>query len=51
MASLFDSYKLKDVTLGNRIVVSPMCQYMAEDGVVNDWHRVHYSSLARGGSG
>ncbi len=51
MAGLFDSYKLKDVTLRNRIVVSPMCQYMAEDGVINDWHRVHYSSLARGGSG
>jgi 2,4-dienoyl-CoA reductase-like NADH-dependent reductase (Old Yellow Enzyme family) len=51
MAGLFDAYKLKDVTLRNRIVVSPMCQYMGEDGVVTDWHKVHYSSLARGGSG
>lgn len=51
MAGLFDSYTLKDVTLRNRIVVSPMCQYMAQDGLINDWHRVHYASLARGGAG
>lgn len=51
MPGLFDSYQLKDVKLRNRIVVSPMCQYMAEDGVVNEWHRVHYESLARGGAG
>jgi len=48
---LFDSYQLKDVKLRNRIVVSPMCQYMAEDGVVNEWHRAHYEGLARGGAG
>jgi len=51
MAGLFDSYTLKGVTLRNRIAVAPMCQYMAEDGVANDWHRVHYASLARGGAG
>lgn len=51
MPGLFDSYSLKGVTLRNRIAVSPMCQYMAEDGLANDWHRVHYSSLARGGAG
>ncbi|MGC9158387.1 MAG: NADH:flavin oxidoreductase/NADH oxidase [Terracidiphilus sp.] len=51
MPGLFDSYQLKDVRLRNRIVVPPMCQYMAEDGVVNEWHRVHYASLARGGAG
>lgn len=51
MADLFSSYKLKDVTLKNRIAIPPMCQYMAEDGLVNDWHKVHYASLARGGSG
>lgn len=51
MPGLFDSYQLKDVKLRNRIVVPPMCQYMAEDGVVNEWHRVHYASLARGGAG
>ena len=51
MPGLFDPYTLKGVTLRNRIVVSPMCQYMAREGLVNDWHRVHYASLARGGSG
>ncbi|MFT4111280.1 NADH:flavin oxidoreductase/NADH oxidase [Silvibacterium sp.] len=51
MPGLFDPYSLKDVTLRNRIVVSPMCQYMAQEGEVNEWHRVHYASLARGGAG
>jgi len=51
MPGLFDSYTLKSVTLRNRIVVPPMCQYMAEDGIANDWHKVHYSSMARGGAG
>ena len=51
MPGLFDSYTLRGVTLRNRFAVSPMCQYMAEEGVANDWHRVHYSSLARGGAG
>ncbi|WP_420239584.1 NADH:flavin oxidoreductase/NADH oxidase [Telmatobacter bradus] len=51
MPGLFDSYTLKGVTLRNRIAVAPMCQYMATDGVANDWHKVHYASLARGGAG
>jgi 2,4-dienoyl-CoA reductase-like NADH-dependent reductase (Old Yellow Enzyme family) len=51
MASLFDPLTLKDVTLRNRIAVSPMCQYSANDGVINDWHHVHLGGLARGGSG
>jgi 2,4-dienoyl-CoA reductase-like NADH-dependent reductase (Old Yellow Enzyme family) len=51
MAGLFAPYSLKSATLRNRVVVSPMCQYMARDGEVNDWHRIHYSSLARGGAG
>ena len=51
MPGLFDSYSLKDIALRNRIVVSPMCQYMSTEGVANDWHRVHYTSLARGGAG
>ncbi|MDN6042411.1 MAG: NADH:flavin oxidoreductase/NADH oxidase, partial [Acetobacter sp.] len=50
MTGLFDSYTLKDVTLRNRIMVGPMCQYQAQDGLANDWHSVHYTSLARGGS-
>ncbi|MGS4985998.1 NADH:flavin oxidoreductase/NADH oxidase [Pseudosulfitobacter sp. RP-4] len=50
MAALFSSYKIKDVSLKNRIAVSPMCQYSAIEGVVNDWHEVHYAGLARGGA-
>jgi 2,4-dienoyl-CoA reductase-like NADH-dependent reductase (Old Yellow Enzyme family) len=51
MPALFDPFTLKDVTLRNRIAVSPMCQYSAEDGRINDWHFVHLAGLARGGSG
>lgn len=51
MASLFEPFVLKDVTLRNRIAASPMCQYSATDGMINDWHRVHLGALARGGAG
>ncbi|WP_422365126.1 NADH:flavin oxidoreductase/NADH oxidase [Pelagibius sp.] len=51
MSSLFDSFTLKDVTLRNRIAVSPMCQYSAEDGMINAWHYTHLDTLARGGAG
>ena len=51
MASLFDPYTLKGVTLRNRIAVPPMCQYSAVDGLANDWHLVHVASMARGGAG
>lgn len=47
----FDRFTLKDVTLRNRLAVPPMCQYRAVDGVPNDWHHVHYPSMARGGAG
>ena len=50
MAPLFTPFQLKDTTLRNRIVVSPMCQYSAEDGLPNDWHRAHLAGLARGGA-
>jgi 2,4-dienoyl-CoA reductase-like NADH-dependent reductase (Old Yellow Enzyme family) len=42
---------LRSVTLRNRIAVSPMCQYSAEDGRANDWHLVHLGSRAVGGAG
>ncbi|MGD9871992.1 MAG: NADH:flavin oxidoreductase/NADH oxidase, partial [Thauera sp.] len=51
MSALFSPFTLKEVRLRNRIAVSPMCQYSAEEGVANDWHTVHYASLARGGAG
>ena len=51
MAKLFDGFRLKDVTLRNRIAVSPMCQYSSDDGFPNDWHFVHLGSRAVGGAG
>ena len=51
MTFLFDSLRLKDVVLRNRIGVPPMCQYMGQDGLANDWHQTHYTTLARGGAG
>lgn len=51
MSALFSTYKLKDVSLRNRIAVAPMCQYQAQDGFVSDWHLPHYAGLARGGAG
>ncbi len=51
MSALFSEFKLKDVTLRNRIAVPPMCQYSAVEGVSNDWHLSHYASLGRGGAG
>lgn len=49
--SLFSPLTLRGVTLRNRIGVSPMCQYSAEDGMVNDWHLVHLGARASGGAG
>src|SRR5437660_10014924 len=50
MPALFDPLELRGVTLPNRIVVSPMCQYSSEDGYSNDWHFVHLASRAVGGA-
>lgn len=51
MPALFDPFTLKSVTLRNRVGISPMCQYSAQDGVPNDWHLVHLGSRAVGGAG
>ena len=51
MSALFQPFKLKSITLRNRIAVPPMCQYMAADGLINDWHLAHYTGMARGGAG
>lgn len=48
---MFTPFRLRGLELANRIVVSPMCQYTAEDGLVNDWHLVHLGSRAIGGAG
>jgi len=47
---LFDSVKIRDITLRNRILVSPMCQYSCTDGFATDWHLVHLGSRAVGGA-
>jgi 2,4-dienoyl-CoA reductase-like NADH-dependent reductase (Old Yellow Enzyme family) len=47
---LFTPFPLRDLTLRNRIVVSPMCQYSSEDGFASDWHLVHLGSRAIGGA-
>lgn len=51
MKNLFSPLKLRNLELKNRIVVSPMQQFSAEDGFANDWHFVHYGSRAVGGAG
>lgn len=51
MPHLFSPFTIKDITLRNRIGVSPMCQYSADDGFPNDWHLVHLGSRAVGGAG
>ena len=51
MPHLFDPITLRDLTLPNRIVVSPMCQYSSTDGFANDWHLVHLATRAVGGAG
>jgi anthraniloyl-CoA monooxygenase len=48
---LFTPFRVRDLVLENRVVVSPMCQYCADDGLPNDWHLVHLGSRAIGGAG
>src|SRR5262249_35750168 len=48
---MFTPFRLRDLVLENRVVVSPMCQYSAEDGLIDDWHLVHLGSRAIGGAG
>ena len=48
---LFTPMTVRSVTLKNRIVVSPMCQYSAHEGLANEWHNVHLGQFALGGAG
>ncbi len=50
MSTLFSPLRLRDVTLRNRVAVSPMCEYSSADGFANDWHVVHLGSRAVGGA-
>jgi 2,4-dienoyl-CoA reductase-like NADH-dependent reductase (Old Yellow Enzyme family) len=51
LSHLFDPITLRSVTLRNRIGVSPMCQYSAQDGCANAWHMAHLGARAVGGAG
>jgi 2,4-dienoyl-CoA reductase-like NADH-dependent reductase (Old Yellow Enzyme family) len=50
MAKLFEPISVGDLTLSNRIVIAPMCQYSAEDGRMTDWHAIHLGQLAQSGA-
>ena len=50
-APMFTPFRLRQLVLRNRVVVSPMCQYSADDGTIDDWHLVHLGSRALGGAG
>ncbi|TIT66999.1 MAG: bifunctional salicylyl-CoA 5-hydroxylase/oxidoreductase [Mesorhizobium sp.] len=50
-APMFAPFKLRDMVLNNRVVVSPMAQYKAVDGCPTDWHFTHYAERAKGGAG
>ncbi|WP_028600889.1 NADH:flavin oxidoreductase/NADH oxidase [Ottowia thiooxydans] len=51
MTHLFSPLRLRELTLRNRIAISPMCTYSATDGVANDFHLAHYGRFALGGAG
>lgn len=51
VAKLFTPFEIRSVRFPNRIVVSPMCQYQAVDGLVQDWHRAHHARFALSGVG
>ncbi len=51
MSVLFSPLKIRNVTLRNRIAMSPMCQYSATEGFANDWHLTHLGTRAVGGTG
>ena len=50
MSKLLSPFSVRNLTLKNRIVISPMCQYSSVDGFANDWHLVHLGSRAVGGA-
>lgn len=51
MSALFTPLKLRSLTLDNRIIIAPMCQYSALDGRATDWHLIHLGHLALSGAG
>ena len=51
MSKLFEPFAVGGLSLANRIVIAPMCQYSAEDGRMTDWHLIHLGQLAMSGAG
>ena len=51
MSHLFTPLTLRELSIKNRIFVSPMCQYSSKEGMPSDWHLVHLGSRAVGGAG
>ena len=51
MSKLFQKWNLGSLSLNNRIVIAPMCQYSANNGVASSWHMIHLGSLALSGAG
>lgn len=51
MSTLFQPISLRDLTLANRLVISPMCQYSAKEGCASDWHLIHFGSMLTSGAG
>src|ERR1700754_3049087 len=51
MPLLFEPIKLRDLTLPNRIIIAPMCEFSAVDGCATDWHIIHLGHLALSGAG
>ncbi len=51
LSQLFSSIPFGPLTLPNRIVIAPMCQYSCVDGLANDWHRIHLGQLSQSGAG
>ena len=50
MSALFTPLEVGGLSLSNRIVIAPMCQYSAEDGCMTDWHVIHLGQLALSGA-
>ena len=48
---LFEPASIRGLTLRNRVVIAPMCQYSADNGMLNDWHLAHLGRFAMGGAG
>ena len=51
MSQLFTPFTMRGLTLANRVVVPPLCQYSSDDGVASDWHMQHLPALAISGAG